>query len=62
MNAAASLENVYHEIMLSECKNEESKDWENARHEIMAQSINDSCNYFGSHNCIHEDENEREKE
>ena len=62
MNAAAALENVYHEIMLAECKNEESQQWENARHEIMSQSINDSCNYFGSRNVEHDYENERERE
>ena len=62
MNVSIALENVYHEIMLSECKNEEASQWENARHEIMSESIKDSCNYFGSRNCVHEDENEREKE
>ncbi|HEY5563911.1 MAG TPA: hypothetical protein VIK72_19520 [Clostridiaceae bacterium] len=62
MNAAAALENVYHSIMLNECKTEEAKEWENARHEIMVESIKDSCNYYGSRNCEHEYENEREKE
>jgi len=62
MNAAADLENVYHQIMLGECKNDEAKDWENARHEIMAESINDSCNYYAKRNVEHEDENERERE
>jgi len=61
MNAAASLENVYHEIMLGQCKNEEEAQWENARHEIMAESIKDSCNYFGQRNCQHDNENENER-
>lgn len=47
MNAAATLENVYHEIMLRECKTEESQQWENARHSIMSESIKESCNYYG---------------
>ena len=61
MNTAINLENVYHLIMLEECKTEEASEWENARHEIMTESINESCNYYGSRNCSHEDENERER-
>ena len=62
MNAAAALENVFHEIMLRECQNEESKEWENSRHKIMSESITDSCNYYAQRNIEHEYENEREKE
>jgi len=62
MDAAAALENVYHAIMLRECKTEEAQQWENARHEIMAESINDSCNYYGSRNCVKEYASELEKE
>jgi len=62
MDAAAALENVYHAIMLRECKTEEAQQWENARHEIMAESINDSCNYYASRNCVKEDASELEKE
>lgn len=61
MNAAATMENVYHEIMLRECKNEESIQWENARHTIMTESIKDTCNYYGQRNCAKEyEENERD--
>lgn len=62
MNAAATLENVYHEIMLRECKTEESAEWENARHEIMTGAINDSCNYYAKRNVEHDNESERERE
>ena len=60
MDAASTLEQVFHEIMLRECRNEESQQWENARHEIMAESIMQSCNYYGERRCEHENENERE--
>jgi hypothetical protein len=46
VNAAASLENVYHTIMLENCEDEEAKQWENARHAIMSESITDTCNYY----------------
>lgn len=60
MNAASTMENVFHEMMLRECKCEEAKQWENARHEIMSESIKDSCNYYGSRQCEREyEENER---
>jgi len=62
MNNAATLENVFHEIMLRECKTEEASQWENVRHEIMTESINDSCNYYAKRNVEHESENERERE
>ena len=62
MNNAAALENVFHEIMLRECKDEEASQWENTRHEIMSESINDSCNYYAQRNVEHECENERERE
>ena len=62
MNTASTLENVYHEIMLRNCINEESAEWENRRHEIMSESIKDSCNYYATRNVNHEDENERERE
>jgi len=61
MNVAQSLENIYHEIMLRECKTEEAQQWENSRHEIMTESIRDSCNYYASRNCIKEDASELEK-
>jgi len=62
MNNAATLENVFHEIMLRECQSEEASQWENARHKIMSESITDSCNYYAQRNIEHEYENEREKE
>ena len=61
MNVAAVLENVFHEAMLAECKTEEATQWENARHEIMAESIRDSCNYYGSRNPKNEYEEENER-
>ena len=61
MDAAVALENVFHEIMLRECKTEEAQQWENARHSLMIEAITDSCNYYGQRRCIHEDESEREK-
>ena len=61
VNNAAALENVYHLIMLKECTTEEAQQWENARHEIMVESIIDSCNYYGSRIVKKEyEENERE--
>ncbi|MBU3186630.1 hypothetical protein [Clostridium estertheticum] len=61
MDAAIALENVFHETMLRECKTEEASQWENARHEIMSESIIESCNYYGQRNCKKEyKENERE--
>lgn len=59
MDVALSLENVYHEIMLRECKTEEAAQWENTRHSIMAESITESCNYYGQRNCAKEEEHER---
>ena len=56
------IKNRLKEIMLAECKTEEASQWENARHEIMSESITDSCNYYGSHNCKPEYESERERE
>ena len=60
MDNALVLENVYHKIMLAKCKNEESSQFENARHEIMSEAIIDSCNYYGERRCEQEFENERE--
>jgi len=57
---ALTLENVYHEIMLRSCNNDESREWENARHDILSEAIIDSCNYYGERRCTHEYENERE--
>jgi len=57
---ASTLENLYHEILLSQCKGEEARQWENARHEIMAESIIDSCNYYGQRIVQKEYENDRE--
>ena len=59
MDAAATMENVYHQIMLDKCKSEESREWENMRHEIMSESIKDSCNYYALRNCNKEEELER---
>ena len=61
MNNAAALENVYHEIMLRNCKGEEEQQWENARHEIMSASIVESCNYYGSR-FVEKEYEENEKE
>lgn len=41
---AATLENVYHEIMMRNCKGDEEKDWEQLRHEVMAEAIKDNEN------------------
>ena len=60
MDVASTLENLYHQIMLEQCKNEESRQWENARHEIMSESIKESCNYYGHRIIQKEYENERE--
>lgn len=57
MDVALSLENVYHEIMLSECKCEEAKQWENARHDLMMESIKDTINYYSK--CWRWEEHER---
>ena len=54
MDVALTMENVYHQIMLRECKGEEEQQWENARHEIMAKSITESCNYYALRNCTKE--------
>ena len=62
MDNALTLENVYHQIMLRECKTEESQEWENTRHSLMQEAIKDSCNYYASRNCIKEDASELEKE
>jgi len=61
-NNALVLENVYHQILLRGCKGEEEQQFENMRHEIMAESIVESCNYYGLRRCTHENENERERE
>lgn len=47
MDTALSMENVFHKIMLEQCQTEEAKQWEIARHEIMKESIKESCNYYG---------------
>ena len=60
MDNALVLENVYHKIMLANCKTEESQQWENARHNVMSEAIVDSCNYYGERRCEQEFENERE--
>lgn len=60
MDVALRLETLYHEIMLEKCKGEEERQWENARHNIMTESIRDSCNYYGARNCAKEcEEKER---
>ena len=41
-----AMENLYHQIMLEACKDEESQQWENARHEIMAQSIKETIDHY----------------
>lgn len=60
MDNALTLENVYHKIMLAKCKDDETSQWENARHDIMVESITESCNYYGSRRVEHDFENERE--
>ena len=50
MDNALVLEGVYHEILMREAKGEEEKTWETLRHEIMAEAIKDSCNYYASRN------------
>ena len=60
MDNALVLENVYHKIMLANCKTEESQQWENARHDILSEAIIESCNYYGQRRVEHEFENERE--
>jgi len=57
---ALVLENVYHKIMLANCKTDEASQWENSRHEIMVESITESCNYYGMRRVEHENESERE--
>jgi len=59
MDVALRLESLYHEIMLEQCKTEEARQWEVARHNIMAESIRDSCNYYALRNCQKEYERER---
>jgi len=54
MDVALRLEALYHEILLAKCKGEEELQWENARHNIMSESIKDSCNYYGQRNCAKE--------
>jgi len=56
MDVALRLETLYHEIMLEQCKTEESRQWEVARHQILTESIRDSCNYYALRNCEHERE------
>jgi len=61
MDNALTMENVFHEVMMRECKGEEEKQWETARHEIMAEAIQASCNYYGSRNCTNNYEIEQER-
>lgn len=60
MDIALRLEDLYHELLLEKCKGEEERQWENARHRVMQESIRDSCNYYGMRNCSKEYE-ERER-
>jgi len=59
MDIALRLETLYHVMLLEKCKSEEETQWENARHNIMSQSIKDSCNYYGQRNFNKEGEIER---
>ncbi|MGV8982102.1 hypothetical protein [Clostridium sp.] len=59
MDNAQALENVFHEVMLRECKGEEAAQWENTRHSLMSEAIQDSCNYYGQRNCSKEYEREK---
>ena len=54
MDAALSLENIYHEILLRGCKGEEEQIWEQMRHQLMQESIKDTCNYYAQRNCTKE--------
>jgi len=46
MDLALRLEELYHKIMLNECKTEEAIQWENARNEVMTQSIKETIDYY----------------
>jgi len=61
MDNALVLEGIYHEILMREAKGEEEKTWEQLRHEIMAEAIQASCNYYGSRNCTNDYEIEQER-
>jgi len=61
MDVALRLENLYHEIMLEQCKTEEARQWEVARHQILTESIRDSCNYYAQRNVNKENNYERER-
>ena len=44
MSNASTLENVYHEILMRNCKGDEEKEWEQLRHEVLSQAINENEN------------------
>jgi len=46
MDVALRLETLYHEIMLEQCKTEEARQWENARHTLMTESIRETIDYY----------------
>ena len=60
MDNALSLENVFHSAMLEKCKDEESIQWENARHDIMVESIKESIRYYSFRYKLVDKELERE--
>ena len=62
MDLANRLEQLYHEIMMRECKTEEAKQWESSRHELMMSAITDSCNYYGRKYLGEYEKFERERE
>ena len=61
LDSALTMENVYHEIMLRECKTEESQQWENARHTLMQESIKDTIDYYSKYYFTNELCEERER-
>jgi len=61
MDSALMLENVYHKIMLANCKTDEASQWEISRHTLMSEAIIESCNYYGTRRVSHESESERER-
>ena len=46
MDTAAMMENLYHEIMMGECKSIQAQEWEQSRHTIMEESIHDTILYY----------------
>lgn len=61
MDVAISMENVFHNMMLRECKSEESKQWETSRHEIMTESIKSTIDYYAKYYYSNSNELENER-